>query len=197
MAASKKVLALLVFGLGAIVAIPNAYAISVLASHTPKISTNPTLYSARFIYANQAAIAVSLWSRTLEAARRLQQDVGYASYGLPSFSASDYGWGSKRHMYSGGPRASAKSSRPANACKASGTGRFTGARRSLSDDEVQLRDLAEERTYSHIRAETGTTGTSAEAPPDPRGIDVRREYGYSEEETISEPSPIATAVGKT
>ncbi|KAK5691784.1 hypothetical protein LTR17_025550 [Elasticomyces elasticus] len=193
MAVSKKVLALSVFGLGAIVIVPNAYALRVLANHASEILANPPLSSARFIYANQAAIAVSLWSRALEAARRMQQDVGYASYGLPSFSTSDYGWSSRRHIHSVDLRGSAKPPRPVNAGRASGAGRFTGIRRSLSEDEVQLRDLVEERICYNARAEGVVTG---DAPPDLRGIDVRGEYGYFEEELVSASSPNAISTRK-
>ncbi|KAK3620155.1 hypothetical protein LTR56_023582 [Elasticomyces elasticus] len=174
MAASKKVLTLSVFGLGAIVIIPSAYALRVLANHAPGILANSPLASAQFTYANQVAIAVSLWSRTLEGARKLKEDVGYASYGLPSLSTSNYNWSSRSHMYSGSKGESAKPARPAN--RASAAGRFTKTKRSLSEDEVQLRDLGEERICYNARAEGGIVG---EVTQDLRGIDVRRESAIS------------------
>lgn len=87
---------------GASVNVPIAYALAYLYQHSSQIADNPTLYSAPFIVANQAAIAASLWSRALDVSRVLTDDMGYASYGhgpMGSYAISRpdyYGSWSKR-----------------------------------------------------------------------------------------------------
>jgi hypothetical protein len=139
-----------------------------------KIANNPTLYSATSIYANQAAIAASLWCRIWEAARTLKQDMGYASFGLPSFSVSDYARGTTRRRndyYAGGSKSQSRVPYHNSAAK-----------RSLSEDEVQLR--ADDQIYHTARIERG--GASSQGFAGLVGIDVRREYGYIEEDATSD-----------
>ena len=155
--------------------IPKIYGLVSLHRLRDQIARNPTLYSAQFVQANQAAIAVSLWCRALEAANKLQQDVGYASYGLPSFSASDYIQGSIRtRIYGSGP----KQTNTVSASRATAS----GPKRSLSDDEVRLR-VDDDRISIAARDGTDPTDTSSKGSVAMGGIRVRRDLDWSVEAT--------------
>lgn len=151
-----------------------AYGIAYLYRHSSQIARDPTLHSAPFIYANQAAIAVSLWCRVLEAARKLQQDMGYASYGHGSDMGS-YGANSK--LRPSGYAARSKQSRSLHASR---------QKESRAEDEIELRPA--ERTTRHTANVEG--GTLKQDQSWLGGIEVSREYGYIEHDRASEPSAL-------
>jgi hypothetical protein len=156
------------------VIVPVAVGLAHLEQYKTRIADNPTLHSSTFIYANQAAIAVTLWCRIWEAARTLQKDMGYASYGLPNFSVSDYARGTTRRRneyYASG-------SKPQSRVKHHNS----AAKRTLSEDEVQLRP--DDQTFHIAKVEHG--GASSQGFNGLGGIDVRREYGYIEEDAPSD-----------
>jgi hypothetical protein len=156
------------------VIVPVAVGLAHLEQYKTRIADNPTLYSSTFIFANQAAIAATLWCRIWEAARTLQKDVGYASYGLPNFSVSDYARGTTRRRneyYANGSKPQSRVNYHNSAAK-----------RSLSEDEVQLRP--DDQTYHTAKVERG--GASSQGFYGLGGIDVRREYGYIEEDAPSD-----------
>ena len=164
-----------VFSVGILVIIPTAFGLADLRRAQSKISRDAPLYSASFICANQAAIATSLWCRVLEAAKKLQQDMGYASYGLRSFSLSMYGVGSKNRT---GHTGASKQSRAqyASGSKQSRSHYASGTRRSLSEDEIELR--ADDR----VRHTATVESSSAKGQGGLGGIGVRRDFGYVEHE---------------
>ncbi|KAK5173805.1 uncharacterized protein LTR77_002486 [Saxophila tyrrhenica] len=180
MAVSKKIYALLVFGAGICTIIPNGYGLAYLHRHVDEIARDASISSAPFVNANQAAIAVAVWTRAFETARKLQQDMGYASCGLASFSASDYIRGTQasrtRAFYAGGSKhsrtAQASASRP---------------RRTVSEDELRLRPRAgDDRISIMARDGTDATGVSVKSSSAIGGINVRQEFGWSVDDSHSE-----------
>ncbi len=143
--------------------IPQAYGLAYLYHHQDRILNNPTVNTAPFINANQAAIAVSLWCRAFETVRKLQQDMGYASYGLSSFSTSDYLWGTTTSR--------------SRASHGGVSKELPAPKRSLSEGEVQLRPVRSDDRISVI-AGNGMDATSARSRD---GIEVSQDFEWSVE----------------
>lgn len=119
------------------------------------------------IIANQVALAVSLWCRVIEAARKLQQDMGYASYGHSTIFTSFYGNSKRTSAYYG--KSSKQEKSPYRAMK-----RQSKADLSRAEDEIELRPT--DRGVTHT---TVVEGGNPERGQPWTGIAVSREYGYS------------------
>jgi len=144
-----------------------AYGLAYLHRQSSWIARDPTLYSAPFIRANQVATTVSLWCRTLEAARAIQQEMGYASYGHGDTTIGSY----------------ANTKRP-GAYYAAGSMHIRSlhaSRRPQAEDEVELRPIDR------------TTGYAASVQSDQKRreqsclgrIEVTTHYGYTEHDRDS------------
>ena len=142
------------------------------------IARDPTSHTLRWIYTNQAAISISLWCRVLEAARRLQQDMGYATYGHSDGGLSSYGIGSKRPAGSSGYYA--QGSKPSRSLNVSKTKQSKNSAPDLDDDEIELTGpTGEFRSTWHTA--NAARGQSKRHQSASGGIEVTQEYGYSEQ----------------
>lgn len=101
--------------------------------------------------------------------------MGFASYGLPSFSISDYFRGSirTRTHYADG----SKQPRATRISRASAS----GVKHSFSEDEVRLRP-DDDQVTSHIRAGAEASGASVKSNDALGGIDIRRDFDWSVDE---------------
>jgi hypothetical protein len=84
--------------------------------------------------------------------------------------------------YGGGSKPPTRQRRSKHASRVSNTGK------SLSEDEVQLRDLSEEHWSFNSRVEGGSTDVDYRPTAGLHGVDVRREYGV-QVDSINEPGP--------
>jgi hypothetical protein len=139
------------------------YGIAYLRKHSSDIVDNPTLLASPFVYANQVAIAVSLWCRALESARYLQQDVGHATWGHAiTDSAERYGYGSSH----GRPR------NPRSGIFESSHSRSKSKKQSFrADDEIRLH-VVDSRTKYTASIKASEEG---EDQPSHQDIEVTRQ----------------------
>lgn len=122
------------------------------------------MYSSSFIVTNQAAIAVSLWCRVVEAVRKLGRDMGYAKYGHKGGSLSSRS--KTKRAASRGVKSSGRSRTQRSANTAPG-----------GEDEIELRPEGEGQHTAEIEGGKmrGNRYRSG-------GIHISREYGYSEQD---------------
>lgn len=136
--------------------VPLIYGATYLSAYSLQVEADPSAYSTKFVYANQVAIAVSLWCRAIEAARRLQKDFGYVSWGHMVFEGnggSDQG----RTQCTSKPLVQASSDSRKRTIQA-------------AEDEIRLRNLGENMRYvASVRAETESDRLSHD------GIEITRQ----------------------
>jgi len=176
MAREKKVFTIIVFSIGLLVNVPLLYGLSWLYRNSTPIDRDATLNSVNFAIANQAAVAISLWCRVIEAIKKLGRDMGYQTYGN-TYGSNSMSYGkSKRsegsNKLSNGKFSTGKQSRRSASAK---------EMPSEAEDEIELRPTDGVSRYSaNVHSEESRKANAGNAD----GITISREYGYDAHERL-------------